>query len=326
MRPFTYETASDAATAVMAHGSFLAGGTTLLDLMKLDVLRPDALIDINALSARHGAVTLDQHGLHLGALARMADVAAHPDVRRGYPMVAQSLQQAASGQLRNMASLGGNVLQRTRCNYFRDVSYSACNKRQPGSGCSAIGGVDRKLAVLGVSAHCIANYPGDFANALIALDAVVDLVGPQGARTLPFADLHRLPGQTPHLETNLGERELITGFRIPATPWARRSLYLKVRDRASYEFALTSAAVALDMVDGQVRQARVALGGVGTKPWRSPEAEAVLVGAPFDEALAVRAAEAAFAEGALEGQRAYKVELGRRTLVRALIQCATMEV
>jgi xanthine dehydrogenase YagS FAD-binding subunit len=341
MRPFRYEHATDRAQAlqlattptaaaaaahVAAPVQYLAGGTTLIDLMKIDVMRPEVLVDINALAGQHGEIRADDAGLRLGALVRMADAAAHPAVLRDYPAIAQSLQLAASPQLRNMASLGGNVLQRTRCNYFRDVTYAACNKRSPGSGCAAMEGVNRRLAVLGVSDRCIANYPGDFANALAALGAAVDVEGPKGRRVMTFEDLHRLPGETPHVETNLAPGELITGFSVPAGPWTRRSLYLKIRDRQSYEFALASAAVALDLDGGVVREARVGLGGLSAKPWRSHEAEAALRGKPLTEASAQAAAEAAFAKAVVHGETRFKPELGRRTLVRALLQCAAMEI
>jgi xanthine dehydrogenase YagS FAD-binding subunit len=333
MRPFHYEHAADraqalkAAAAAGANVHYLAGGTTLIDLMKLDVMRPETVVDINALAHDHAEVRADAEGLKLGALARMSDVAEHPAVVRDYPAIAQSLDLAASPQLRNMASLGGNVLQRTRCPYFRDTAWSACNKRQPGSGCAALTGVNRKLAILGVSDRCIANYPGDFAIALAALGATIDLEGPAGRRVIPFEDLHRLPGETPHIETNLKPGELITGFSVPAGPWTRRSFYLKIRDRQSYEFALTSAAIALDLdAAGVVREARIGLGGVAAKPWRSHEAEAVLRGRPLDEASAQAAAHAAFAGAKTGGQQAFKPELGRRTLVRALLQARSMEV
>ncbi|THD80576.1 MAG: xanthine dehydrogenase family protein subunit M [Phenylobacterium sp.] len=341
MRPFRYEHAADRAQALqLANGpreatasahitapiQYLAGGTTLIDLMKLDVMRPEVLVDINALAGQHGAIRADASGLHLGALARMADAADDLVVRRDYPMIAQSLELAASPQLRNMASLGGNVLQRTRCNYFRDPSWTACNKRHPGSGCAAMDGVNRKLAVLGASDHCIANYPGDFGVALAALGATVDIEGAGGRRVLAFEDLHRLPGDTPHIETNLKPGELITGFTVPAGPWTRRSLYLKIRDRQSYEFALTSAAVALDVEGGVVREARIGLGGLAAKPWRSHEAEAALKGRPLDEAAAHAAADAALAKAAGHGEATFKIELGRRTLVRALLQAHAMEV
>ncbi|HEX4713135.1 FAD binding domain-containing protein, partial [Phenylobacterium sp.] len=264
--------------------------------------------------------------LRLGALARMSDVADNPSVRRDYPVIAESLYLAASQQLRNMASLGGNVLQRTRCYYFRDVSWSACNKRKPGSGCTALQAPNRNLAVLGVSDHCIANYPGDFGVALAALGATVDLEGPGGRRVIPFEELHRMPGDTPNIETTLKPGELITGFSVPAGPWTRRSLYLKIRDRESYEFALASAAIALDLDGGVVREARIGLGGVAAKPWRSREAEAQVRGKPLNEATARAAADAAFAHAVTRGELRFKPELGRRTLVRGLLQAGTMEV
>jgi xanthine dehydrogenase YagS FAD-binding subunit len=217
-------------------------------------------------------------------------------------------------------------LQRTRCNYFRDPSWAQCNKREPGTGCSALDGVNRKHAVLGVSDQCIAAYPGDFAQALVALDAAVEIIGPGGSRVIPFEQLHRLPGDTPHVETMLTPGQLITGFRLPVAPWTRRSLYLKIRDRESYEFALASAAVALDLADGVVSEARIALGGVATKPWRAREAEAVLKGRAIDEAGTGRAADAAFAGARTHGDNSYKPELGKRTLVRALLQAAQLSV
>lgn len=341
MRPFTLERPADAAAAIHHAGAsagghaeigartqFLAGGTNLLDLMKLDVMRPDAVIDIRRLDREYGQIVADERGLQLGALVRMSVAAEHPAIRRDWPVISDSLRLAASAQLRNMASLGGNVLQRTRCNYFRDVSWPACNKRVPNSGCAAIGGVNRRHAVLGVSEHCIATYPGDFAVALAALGAEVELRGPDGqVRTLPFEDLHRLPGDTPQLDTNLRAGELITGFRVPAGPWARRSRYLKIRDRESYDFALASAAVALDLdAAGVVRGARIGLGGVATKPWRAHAAEAALLGRRLDEAAAQSAADAAFAGAVTHGGNDGKPELGRRTLVRALLDVAGMEV
>jgi xanthine dehydrogenase YagS FAD-binding subunit len=329
MRAFDYVRAPDAAAAVKAAGpgaSYLAGGTTLLDLAKLDVMRPERVVDVNDLRSQFGTIASGAGGLHLGAFVDMAEAAEHPEVLRHYPVMAQSLQLAASPQIRNMATLGGNVLQRTRCSYFRDPSWSACNKRVPGSGCAALAGVNRKHAVLGASEHCIATYPGDFAQALIALDATVDVVGGGGPRVIRFADLHRLPGATPDRETDLAQGDLITGFTLPALPWARRSLYLKIRDRQSYEFALASAAVALDLDGKSIREARIALGGVATKPWRAKEAEAALSGASISEDTARHAAEIAFAGAASHGDNAYKIELGKRTLVRALLQAATMEV
>ncbi|MGH6675814.1 MAG: FAD binding domain-containing protein [Xanthobacteraceae bacterium] len=334
MRPFVYErvpSANAATKAALAAGrsevSYLAGGTTLLDLMKLDVMRPQYVLDINALDATtDGRIEVEPNGLRLGALVRMADAADHPHIQRQYPVIAQSLQLAASQQLRNMASLGGNVLQRTRCTYFRDVTYAACNKRNPGSGCAAREGFNRMHAVLGTSEHCIATYAGDFGHALIALDAAVDLVGPQGARTIPFAALHQEPADRPDRETTLRAGELIVSFTIPAAPWTRRSLYLKVRDRQSYEFALASAAVALDLQEGTARDVRIALGGVSTVPWRALEAESVLRGKALDDANLAAAADAAFANAKGYGHNDFKVELGKRTLHRALQEAAALEI
>jgi xanthine dehydrogenase YagS FAD-binding subunit len=336
MRPFAYDRASDPGEAsrlgretgqgqTAARAQFLAGGTTLIDLMKLDVLRPERVVDINPLQSRFGAIEAGPEGLRLGALARMAAAADHPDVRRDYPVIAQALDLAASAQLRNMASLGGNLLQRTRCPYFRDPTFTACNKRTPGSGCSAIGGVNRNHAVLGVDDSCISQYPGDLAVALIALDAELELEG-QGARRLPISQLHRPPGGRPDLETNLQPGELIVAIRVPAGPWTRRSLYVKMRDRASYEFAIASAAVALDMDGDRVRQARIGLGGMAYRPWRSHEAEAVLTGQTLTPALAEAAAREALKGAVTHGHNAYKPELGRRTLVRALLEAQRLEV
>ncbi|WP_248323105.1 xanthine dehydrogenase family protein subunit M [Caballeronia sp. Sq4a] len=339
MRPFqllSVEHAADVAQcAPFDHNSeltvkspvqFLAGGTNLLDLMKLGVMTPERLVDINPLAAAHSAIEATEDSLKLGAFARMADAADHPVLRRDYPVIAQSLWKAASPQLRNMATLGGNVLQRTRCLYFRDTSWHACNKRAPGSGCAAKEGVNRRLAVLGVSEHCIANYPGDFAIALVALGAQVEILGTGGqTRRLPFEELHRLPGDTPHVETHLRPGDLIVAFHVPAGAWTRRSLYLKIRDRASYDFALASAAVALDLdAQGVVREARIGIGGSVAKPWRAHEAEAALVGKTIDEHSAREAAEAAFASAVVSGENAFKPELGRRTLVRALLEVAAL--
>jgi xanthine dehydrogenase YagS FAD-binding subunit len=326
MRPFAYTRAGDAAEAVNAGGTFLAGGTTLLDLMKLDVMRPARIVDINDLSREFSAIAYGPQGLRLGALAHMAETAQHADIVREFPVIAQSLSLAASAQLRNMATLGGNVLQRTRCTYFRDTSWSRCNKREPGSGCAALDGVNRKHAVLGASPNCIATYAGDFAQSLIALDAAVELAGPSGARRMPFANLHVAPGDDPSIVTVLQPGELITAFTIPALPFARRSLYLKIRDRQSYEFALASAAVALDLDGGTVREARIALGGVATRPWRAREAEAALRGKALDESSARAATEAAFAGAVTHGGNDYKPELGKRTLVRALLEAKALEV
>lgn len=338
MRPIIYQTATDAASALQAlavttsaNNSLtdasvqpLAGGTTLLDLMKLDVMRPEVLVDINPLSSAWSAVNLDGGNLKLGALARMSDVAANPEIQRNYPVIADSLKLAASPQLRNMASLGGNVLQRTRCSYFRDVSYGACNKRNPGSGCAAMEGLNRTHAILGTSDQCIATYPGDFAQALIALDAMVEITGKSGVRNVPFAELHKAPGSSPQIETSLSPGELISAFLIQ-NRWPR-STYLKVRDRQSYEFALSSAAIALEVQDGTVRDARIALGGVATIPWRAREAEALIKGQKFDDELVAKAAEAAFEGAAARKHNEFKIALGKRVVSRALHQAAMMEI
>ena len=343
MRPFAYARASDPeaaqaaaaqanasaadAPATSAPAQFLAGGTTILDLMKLDVMRPQTLVDINPLrQSAAGRIQADANGLRLGALATMAEAAEHPVVLRDYPVIADTLRLAASAQLRNMASLGGNLLQRTRCMYFRDPRPTPCSKRDPGSGCSARDGVNRQHAILGASEACVATYPGDFAQALIALDANVELAGPRGRRSLAVAALHRLPGDTPHLETALLPGELITALVVPAGPWTRRSRYLKIRDRESYQFALTSAAVALELRGDVVQQARIALGGVATVPWRSREAEAALAGKVLDEAAATAAAEAAFAGARPLRHNAFKVALGKRTLTRALLETRQMPI
>jgi xanthine dehydrogenase YagS FAD-binding subunit len=342
MRPFQFARVEDAKAAIHAHtgggraddvgainspNQYLAGGTTLLDLMKLDVMRPVRVIDINALQQTNsGKIEFGPKGLRLGAMVRMAQAADHPDVRKNFPVIVQALQLAASAQIRNMASLGGNVLQRTRCSYFRDTSYPNCNKRVPGSGCAALDGFNRSHAVLGISDQCIASYPGDFAQALLVLDARVEIDGPQGVREIPFASLHRPPGKTPHIETTLAPGELITAFRVPTAPWARRSLFLKIRDRASYEFALASAAVALDLEGSTVKQVRIALGGVAALPWRAKEAEVQLNGKQLDEQTIEAAATAAFAQAQPHEHNAFKVELGKRTLVRALRQAAALEI
>ena len=340
MQPFVFERADSpdaalrAATAPGAASSalsnptqYLAGGTTLLDLMKLEVMRPRTVVDINGLAdGALGRIEPRRDGVRLGALVRMADAADDPTIRRQCPMIAQSLALAASQQIRNMASLGGNVLQRTRCAYFRDVSYAACNKRVPGSGCAAMNGINREHAVLGTSDQCIATYPGDFAQALIALDAGVEIAGTDGSRTIRFAALHRPPGDTPDIETTLRPGEMIAGFDVPLAPWMRRSLYLKVRDRASYEFAVASAALALDIRDGTVADARIALGGVATVPWRARAAEQALRGQAIDDATIAAAADSAFAQARGREHNSFKIALGRRTLARALRQAAAIEI
>jgi xanthine dehydrogenase YagS FAD-binding subunit len=324
MNSFNFVAATDVTSAVRAaeHPStrFVAGGTTLIDLMKLGVEKPTTLVDINPLRERDASLsavtTLPNGGIRLGALAHMSDVAWNPAVHDGYPLVSQALLLAASGQIRNMATMGGNMLQRTRCPYFRDTA-SPCNKREPGSGCSAIGGFNRTHAILGGSDHCIATHPSDLAVAFTALDAVVHVRGAR-ERTIPFADFHLLPGSHPEHETTLKPGEMVTAIDLPPLPYAKRSLYLKVRDRASYAFALASVAVALDVQGGTIRSARVALGGVGTKPWRSHEAERVLIGKSATTDVFRAAAEAALADARPHKDNRFKVELAKRTLVRAL--------
>ena len=313
-----HATAGARTTPTAAPAQFIAGGTQLVDLMKLGVIAPERLVDINGLTMT--AIAVGPDGLRLGALVRMAELERHPDVRRDYPVLAETMALAASQQIRAMASLAGNTLQRTRCEYFRDTAWSECNKRTPGSGCAAIGGVTRKMAVLGTSDQCIATYPGDFAQALVALGAVVHTT----TRTLPFEQLHG-GADRPHIETVLEADELITGFVVPAGPWTKRSTYVKVRDRQSYAYGLATAAVALHVEGGIVRDARIGLGGVAYKPWRAHEAEAALHGKKLDEDSAIAAARAAFAGAKPHGENAFKIDLGQRTLVRALLQANRME-
>jgi xanthine dehydrogenase YagS FAD-binding subunit len=302
------------ALRLAAPGSaFLAGGTTLVDLMKLDVLTPDHVIDIDHLPLR--GILSARDGLRIGALERMSDVARHP---AAYPVLAEALAQSASPQLRNMASIGGNLLQRTRCGYFRDV-HTPCDRRQPGSGCPARTGDNRTHAILGTSDACVATHPSDLAVALVALDASVRLVSRAGERLVRLAGFYRQPGATPQVENDLRPGELITEVIVPRLPWARHSTYVKVRDRSSYEFALASAAVALDVRGGTIRDARVAVGGVGTVPWRLPAVEAALRGRPPTRASFEAAGERA-AEGARPlAENAFKVTLVKRTVVRALL-------
>jgi xanthine dehydrogenase YagS FAD-binding subunit len=319
MHPFAYARASDVGNATelaQEPGSeFIAGGTDMMQLLKDDVRRPQRLVDITALPWR--AIEVGPAGLRLGALARMSDVADDPRVRDQYPVVAQALLASASPQVRNMATIGGNLLQRTRCVYFRD-SGTACNKREPGSGCAAIQGENRLHAVLGGSDHCVATHASDLAVALVALDAVVIVQGTGGERRVALEQFHLLPGDTPERETVLVPGDIIAAIEVPAAAWARRSHYRKVRDRASFEFALAAAAVALDIDGGTIREARIALGGVGTKPWRAREAEAALAGAAADTARFAAAAARALEGARPLAQNAFKVELAQRTLVRAL--------
>jgi len=337
MRPFVFERAADLSQACRMGSStgqgqsdapvqFLAGGTTLIDLMKLEVLRPKTVIDLGALlGSSLEPVSLGPQGLTLSAFAKMSKVAAHPAVLTHYPVIAQSLQLAASAQLRNMATLGGNVLQKTRCPYYRDPSWKACNKRTPGSGCTALTAPNRNHAILGVDDSCIAQYPGDFAIALVALDAKLDLAGPQGQRTISFSELHTPANGKPHIETTLRPGEIITAFHIPAGDWMRRSRYLKIRDRESYEFAISSVAVALDLEGNTVKQARMGLGGMAYRPWRARDAESLLVGKPLTEAGAESAAAAALAGARTHGHNDYKPELAKRAIVRALLETQALK-
>ena len=325
MQPFTYVKARTAAEAVRAAASggadtrFLAGGTTLYDLMKLDVEAPLQVIDVTGLKELEGIDTAGPDELVFGAMARMSDVAADPRLVREYPALSESLWKAASQQLRNMASVGGNLLQRTRCAYFRGGDTFPCNKRRPGSGCSAQDGIDRGHALLGGSADCIAVYPGDWATALVAFDAQVDVLGPQGRRTIALADLHREPGNAPHRETTLASGELILRIRVPTTPLGRASTYHKIRDRESYAFALSSAAVAVQMDGDTVRAVRIALGGVATKPWRAGAAEQSLIGRPLDATTARMAGDIAFRDARPGHHNGFRVELGARTVADALM-------
>ncbi|MEU4673171.1 xanthine dehydrogenase family protein subunit M [Amycolatopsis sp. NPDC023774] len=313
MRPFELTAPTTVEDALDASGTFLAGGTTLVDLMKLDVLTPQRVLDINDLPLR-GIDTTD--GLRFGALERMGDIAAHPGV---YPAISRALLLSASQQLRNMASIGGNLMQRTRCSYFRDVTMP-CNRRDPGSGCSALAGVNRMHAILGTSDSCVATHASDVAVALVALDAEVELTGKTGKRTVKLIDFYRTPGETPDVENDLRPGELITEVRVPRLDWAENSTYVKVRDRQSYEFALASAAVALDVRDGVIADARVAVGGVATVPWRLTTVEEALRGENVTQESFEQAAALA-AEGARPlAFNSFKVSLVKRTVVRALLE------
>lgn len=295
---------------------FVAGGTTLLDLMKLEVETPARLVDINRLPLDQIEPTRDG-GLKIGATVRNADLAHHPTVQRDYPVLSQAILAGASAQLRNMATTAGNLLQRTRCVYFRDTAMP-CNKREPGTGCPAITGHNRTLAILGASEHCIATNPSDMCVAMAALEATIHLQGPKGARAIPIGEFHLLPGSTPQRETVLEPGDLITHVTLPPPKKGSKQVYLKLRDRASYEFALASAAIVITTAGGNITQARIALGGVGTKPWRSPEAEAALAGKPANAANFRKAAEAAMRNAKPQSENKFKIELARRCLVHAL--------
>lgn len=330
MNPFSFSHASRPEEAVAAvsrdrQAKFVAGGTTLVDLLRLEVETPAHLVDINALPlAKIDA--LPGGGVRIGAMVRNSDLANDPTIRRRYPVLSEALLSGASPQLRNMASVGGNLMQRTRCYYFRDTAYP-CNKRMPGSGCAALEGFNRIHAVLGTSDKCIATFPGDMPVAMVALDAIVHTRRPNGSeRAIPLTDFHVSYGEDPARESVLEHGELITAVELPAVPWFARSHYLKVRDRASYEFALASAAVALDLDGGRIRAARVALGGVGTKPWRSAEAEQALTGQKAEEATYRTAAEAALRGARPQKDNGFKIELAKRTLTRALAVAAEKKV
>ncbi len=321
MRPLSYARATDADSAIALvyenrDSEFLAGGTTEVDLLRQNVLRPRLLVDINDLPLNK-VEDLPGGGLRIGALARMSDVARAGSVVQRFPVISQALLLGASAQLRNMASMGGNLCQRVRCSYFRDAT-SPCNKREPGSGCAALSGYNRAHAILGTSDKCIATHPSDLAVALVALDAVVHSHGPAGERAIPIDDFFLLPGDTPEREHPLEHGELIAAIEVPATPVARQSVYLKLRDRESYEFALVSVAAAARIEDGAVAEVRLALGGVGTKPWRARRAELSLLGKPATEAGFAEAAGEELAMATPTPMNAFKVTLAQRAITRAL--------
>ncbi|HZT58757.1 MAG TPA: xanthine dehydrogenase family protein subunit M [Pyrinomonadaceae bacterium] len=324
MNQFTYKRATSSAEAVREvagnrNAKFLAGGTNLVDLMKMNVQQPDELVDINRLALKK--IERTPAGLRVGALVTNSDVANNQLVRENFPALSEALLAGASPQLRNMATVGGNLLQRTRCYYFMDTTFP-CNKRVPGSGCSAIPGFNRIHAIIGASDKCIAVHPSDMAVALAALDAVVNVEGANGARQIPITDFHRLPGDTPNVDTNLRADELIVSVDLPSSAFAKRSGYLKIRDRAQYAFALVSVAAALDIQQGRINAARLALGGVAHKPWRSLDAEKILTGAQANEQTFRAAADAVVKDAVPQKHNAFKIELARRAVVRALTDVA----
>jgi len=333
MNPFVYSRASDASQAVSAidakpHSKFLGGGTNLIDLMKMGVETPANLVDITRLPLAQVEELPDGKGVRIGALARNSDVAQHALIVQRYPLLSQALLAGASPQLRNMATVGGNLMQRTRCYYFYDPAFPQCNKRNPGSGCGALNGYNRIHAILGQSEQCIATNPSDMNVALSALDAVVRVQGPNGSeREFPFAQFHRLPGVTPNIDTNLRENELITAVDLPPLPFATRSHYLKIRERASYAFALVSVAAAIEIdADRKITQVRLALGGVAHKPWRARKAEQELMGKTADENAFRAAAEAELAAAKGYAHNSFKIELAKRSILRALTTVAGMQV
>ncbi|MEO7165510.1 MAG: xanthine dehydrogenase family protein subunit M [Spartobacteria bacterium] len=329
MNPFTYSRPADWQAAVHdaaadPRAKFLGGGTNLVDLMKMGVETPAHLLDINRLPLAQVEELPNEAGLRIGALVRNSDLAEHPLVTSRYPVLSEALLAGASPQLRNLATTGGNLLQRTRCYYFYDPAFPMCNKRVPGSGCGALEGYNRIHAILGQSDQCIATHPSDMCVALAALDAIVRVQGPNGERTIPIADFHRLPGNTPNVDTNLQPNELITAVDLPAIPFAARSHYLKVRDRASYAFALVSVAAALEMENGLIKSARLALGGVAHKPWRASRAEQALAGKKPDAAAFAAAADAELAAAKGYKYNTFKIELAKRAITQALTTVAVL--
>jgi xanthine dehydrogenase YagS FAD-binding subunit len=325
MNNFEYVRATDVADAICqiagdAGARFIAGGTNLVDLMKENVVRPSRLIDITHLPLKKIENT-SEGSLRIGALVPNSDLAYHPHIETRYPLLASAILAGASQQLRNMATTGGNLLQRTRCFYFYDTT-TPCNKREPGSSCSAIAGINRMHAILGTSEHCIATHPSDMCVALAALDARVLAAGPDGERSIAFTDFHRLPGDTPQIDSNLRSDEIITAIELPPQGFAKNYTYLKIRDRLSYAFALVSIAAGLDVEGGRIKEARLALGGVAHKPWRDPHVEAQLKGAPATRESFERAADTALREARSFGHNDFKIELARRGIVRALMQAA----
>ena len=329
MNPFSYSRASDpqgAISGVAANpkAKFLGGGTNLVDLMKMGVERPEQLVDINRLDLAKVEELPDNGGVRIGALVRNSDLAENQLITSRYPVLSEALLSGASPQLRNLATTGGNLLQRTRCYYFYDPAFPMCNKRVPGSGCGALEGYNRIHAILGQSQQCIATHPSDMCVAMAALDAVIRVQGPGGERAIPFADFHRLPGNTPNVETNLQPNELITAVDLPALPLTMRSHYLKVRDRASYAFALVSVAGVLELENGLIKSARVALGGVAHKPWRASKAEQALAGKKPDAAAFQAAAAAELAAARGYKYNTFKIELAKRAITQALTSVAAL--
>lgn len=329
MTPFRYSRASDPQSAISGvaaneHAKFLGGGTNLIDLMKMGVERPDQLVDINRLDLTKVEPLPNNGGIRIGALVRNSDLAEHELIKKNYPVLSEALLSGASPQLRNLATTGGNLLQRTRCYYFYDPLFPMCNKRDPGSGCGALEGYNRIHAILGQSDQCIATHPSDMAVAMAALEAVVRVQGPKGERTIAMEDFHRLPGDSPNIETTLQPNELITAVDLPALPFAQRSHYLKVRERASYAFALVSVAAALEMDGGRIKNIRLALGGVAMKPWRAHKAEQALTGKQPNDANFRTAADAELAAAKGYKYNSFKIELAKRALTQALGTVAKM--